>query len=673
MRYTVWDVEMQHVFRESGLTRQQRSLLEGLLRSMEPGAQLSDHVTVANSAYLAVVRAQEGLAGNVHGQPVLSLTERLISTSLADVNAAEPAYVVGGASDLDAARNTLGEAQRELKKTTTKQEKIGWAERLEESAELIAAAVRGWVGALWQGQVLSPEVLATVVAEMAVSVSLAGRDGRALRGDLVALLAGGCPEPDALKAILWPHPQTYRVSMLVEGPQKLENIELLLPGAKQPAIRGIARGPRSMEVQSVQAILTSGEGGRRPATVVHLPVDAPDAYAAIRYGRRQLSEALDQYAAAARLVDFSIGPRSVVTDSSDARIQADPFAVSTKNAQPLTTHWPTALRPALRSAHLASRADAPMTATVLAWSALDSMNVTTGQLDKLAKACTLQTVRQQLISVFTTITSSTNACLEHARWQLSEADRVLVKKYRAVERTRGQLTDAGRKRNAELEVAADEARRHQEECEAHLARVEADLRPLYDLVRRDLLHAEFSAELSSLTARGLRINEWLDVLLPPLPTTSPEVRAIQAAIGALGVTAGGLAADVLDVWRARLASPQRFKEWLRSQQDHYHALLAWLYATRNLAIHTGRFTGPADTVTAEAACGLLDLILEFLGNWHQEEQALKLPGSDAMVIFAELACRKDELDTALASPSATCHPLQVETITAPTGSAWHRV
>jgi hypothetical protein len=97
-----------------------------------------------------------------------------------------------------------------------------------------------------------------------------------------------------------------------------------------------------------------------------------------------------------------------------------------------------------------------------------------------------------------------------------------------------------------------------------------------------------------------------------------------------------------------------------------------MYASRNLAIHTGRFAVPADVLTAQAGRGIVDIVLEFLGHWYQDQRRQGVPDSDARAILKELADRKDVLENHLRN-ATSCHPLNVFTITAPDSDSWHRV
>ncbi|ALV30709.1 hypothetical protein [Streptomyces sp. CdTB01] len=677
MRYTVWDRHSVHAFQRAGLTQQQRSLLEGLLRALEHGAYFSDHVSAANSAFLAVTRASEGLAGNAVGQPRLSLTRTLLRTSLAGITAAGAAFAVGGAADLAAARAVVQDAERRLDRRTTVQTKQLWVHQLQAHARSLESAVRDWVTPLWEGPSLSAEVLAQARAELAVAVALTGRDGRMLQEELLRVLSRGKPGAAALSALLWPTPSDYRVAVLVEGTQQLERLELLLPTARQwpvtgsvPYRDGYAPAGRG-GVQSVRDAVTLANQARRPGTVVEVRVSAADAATALRHGRRQISEALDQYAAAQRLVDFSLSSRSLVTDKDGVRYAGDPLVTSVRSARPLTSHWPAALRPALRSAHLAAQADAPMTSAALAWSAFDSLGLESSELDVLARACALQTLRQQVVSLYHVLTESALARLKHARWELSEAERALGIAERAVQRTREHTSKPVQDRSVELQRRAEQQRAHAQQCAQAASQLEAQLLPLVADLQHYLLGRDLSAQPLQLTSRLLNLDAWQDLLLPLEPDADAALIAAHEAATRFAAVAGGLAADNLALWRARLATPGALAAWLNDQEGIFQGLLAWLYATRNLAFHSGQFTGTADTLTAHAARSVVDMTLEFLGNWHQTQEQRGQQGSDALTVLRELARRKDDLVHQLGRASS-CRAVNILNITAVDSNAFDR-
>src|SRR6266852_1576368 len=81
------------MYDRAGLTHQQRTLVEGLLRSLEAGTYLSEHVASANSVVLALTRAHHALDGHARvNQPQIGLTRAVLSRALSDVVSGVPAY-----------------------------------------------------------------------------------------------------------------------------------------------------------------------------------------------------------------------------------------------------------------------------------------------------------------------------------------------------------------------------------------------------------------------------------------------------------------------------------------------------------------------------------------------------------------------------------------------------
>ncbi|WP_144065727.1 hypothetical protein [Lentzea albidocapillata] len=171
------------------------------------------------------------------------------------------------------------------------------------------------------------------------------------------------------------------------------------------------------------------------------------------------------------------------------------------------------------------------------------------------------------------------------------------------------------------------------------------------------------------------VDAWLEVLIQH---NRPDARleAAQKAITALAESEGGLVQDLTELWRARLADSKVLAGWLREQEDTAAALLEWLYVTRNLAFHAGRFASPADTLTAHAGQAVADLTLEFLGNWRTvERRAQKERGSrqetSAVEIYRRLAQRQDQLVARL-KRAGSVRRLSVEDISGPDEKWWSR-
>lgn len=171
------------------------------------------------------------------------------------------------------------------------------------------------------------------------------------------------------------------------------------------------------------------------------------------------------------------------------------------------------------------------------------------------------------------------------------------------------------------------------------------------------------------------VDAWLEVLIVH-NRPNADLDDAQKSITALAESEGGLVQDLTELWRARLADSKVLAGWLREQEDTAAALLEWLYVTRNLAFHAGRFASPADTLTAHAGQAVADLTLEFLGNWRTVERRAQegqrgRQETSAVEIYRRLAQREDQLVARL-KRTGSVRRLSVEDISGPDEKWWSR-
>lgn len=392
------------------------------------------------------------------------------------------------------------------------------------------------------------------------------------------------------------------------------------------------------------------------------PVRAADTHTALRRGRRKLGEVLDQYAAGQRLNRLSVHPLMFATDSSAHVIHDDTHSKTTKAAQPLTTHWPASLGAALRAAHLAQQVDAPMTTAGLVCSAVESVGMKSDRLDTLAKACALHATRQQFLGLWHVVLLSAQATVRHAAWRHHEYERKAARAARSIAKIGNSAASAARR-------AAEELRAHHADLLRQAARARDNHTALAEEVGRLLGSVEAivlkggAAHATSGDSRTVVLNRWFDVLVPPAGASGDLLSAHQALARLVAVT-DGLAAEQVAAWQRRLSHPADFAAWLHDQQNTVHSLLTWIYAMRNAAFHQGVFAKPADEVTAQAALGLIDTVLEFLGHWSQVEVEAGLPVTRPRHVLEQLADRQTDLQARLNTDS-TSHPLDLDHISAP--------
>jgi hypothetical protein len=680
VRYTVWAPNALDALDRAGFTQQQRAFVDGLLRALEPGTYLTEHVVGANSAVLALIRAYHALDGHVRqNQPRWELTTTVLAQALEDVKTAGPAYSVSptGAQIITRAQQvltTVVTAMRPGGPQPSHTDKENFARQIDALVPDAQAAARAAVEVLWGSPELPEGVANRIRGEAAVLVTLRGRDGIALRTALNKRLKHQGPlDAVGLTDVLWPVKRPYQVLVIVSGAQTLEHLDLLLDGARQspfPAQGLPADFAGSPPLRSL--VLAARPSGER-AVLVQVNELAADAQTAIDSGRRRVTETLDRYAAGQRLVDLRLSPRSVATNSDGVSVAFDVLVGGGRVARPLTAHRNEFLRPAMRMANLAKQVEAPVATVALSWSAIESLRLNKDDFELIAKACALQSLRQQMLSTYKSITDSANARLRQAQWRVERSLKLLDQAERGhATASRGQ-SPASKHAATVLAEKASNLRAASADTESQRQLLISELMSHVDVVRRVLLGGGVPGQPLSMTSWKMKdLNLFLDSLLPPRATDSADQRQLRTAVAELAQAGGGLAAELFVTWQARLANPMVLLSWLDEQQHFFHGLLSWMYAARNLAFHAGQFTVPADVLTAQASRSLVDMVLEFLGNWHKDEHSRNEQDSEARDILEDLAARKEALTAALAN-AQSCHPLNVDSVTAPGGGCWDRL
>ncbi|WP_405008548.1 hypothetical protein OHV13_34485 [Kitasatospora purpeofusca] len=644
-----------------------------LLRALEAGSPLTHHAAGLGSTVLALTRAHQAVLSYADTkQPHFKLVKLLVHSSILDVQAARDAYrmTTAGTTAIANAEAALASAHSIIGPNTDAGDARSAAAAIERQIAPATAAVGELVDLLWMGSPV-PEPAATQAStEIAVLTALHNRDGLRLHTDLLGALRRGAMTAAALKDLLWPAVIAFRVVFSVHGARTLRHLDQLLPGARQwPISKGLLAGlPSSREMRTMVSAAQSVKG---TGVFVLVPVSACDSESAARMARRYLNETLDQYVAGQRLLRLALGDRSVVF-TPKAAIGSDIRTGGAKQARPLTMSWSTSLRPALRMANLATSLDAPLASTALCWSALNSIGVeTVDHRRQVARAVALHSVRQQVVFLFKTIANEATALLEHADWLVDQRAAKLKVTERALGRT--EQSPSPRARGAATRLAVEATQQRSDIEAAHVLRdaLHRRLQAAVQTVQQTLLGGSVPGHPRQLSSWQLDLNDFLDALLPLTESTPEGVRANHHAIRVLAQHEDGLARAHLESWATRLGSPEALKKWIERQEQIYLALLTWMYAMRNMAIHSGTFTAVADELTAHAARTLVDMVLEIIGNWHAGEHAAGNPERDALEVVGELADRQQDLIGALGA-ATSCRPLNVATITGPGSDAWHR-
>jgi hypothetical protein len=284
----------------------------------------------------------------------------------------------------------------------------------------------------------------------------------------------------------------------------------------------------------------------------------------------------------------------------------------------------------------------------------------------LAKACALQSLRLELVSLHTVVLSGARARLKARRITADMA----LRRVKGYEHAQGQAgagtTPASVQamlRNARL---ADQAR---QQADQKVAVYAAALREQQEHEGR------LRAQVPVLSGRNQKeylpdVAPWLDVLKPARPADPALLADARNALDSLARTAGGTVHDQLRLWQRRLSDPALLAGHLKNRAEVFTGTLHWLYATRNLAFHKGQFAGPADELSAHAGRAVVDMTLEFLGNWRSLEHTAGCSPAEAPAVYRELAARYTKLSNKLAAPQATCHPLRIDHLTGPQATWW---
>ena len=212
-----------------------------------------------------------------------------------------------------------------------------------------------------------------------------------------------------------------------------------------------------------------------------------------------------------------------------------------------------------------------MAAAALAWSSVEAANLEAGPL---SAALALQTLRHRLVhchaDVIASVSASERALRTVAKANASKARSLsaVVERFNADHPARADVA-------ARLQLAEVEAARARDRLERHSSVV----RDALTVIRA---HVNW-------TGRGhlLDLNTWIDLLRPERPPDPQTVRAARTALTSLLPELTPAAAAQVRLWRARFSRPSSGAQWLANTRTLYTQELDWLYATRNLTIHTG--------------------------------------------------------------------------------------
>lgn len=523
--------------------------------------------------------------------------------------------------------------------------------------------VREDVAAYWDSaRTRAPDVRG-VSREAAVLLLASDRHEGGIRRSIERFLHYSGHSGEELVEALFTARRRHRVACVVDGTEELRHLSDLRPDAKQfrLGVEVSGWGLVNDRLEAFAARMDKARPGgphQRPACLVSVDIDAPDWEAAASIGRRIVSEMLDHYVAGHRLVDLTLRADVLVNDIQRRGAQwrsNSPKAV--REAYPLSKEWPASLSEAMRMAHIARTTDSPMAAAALSWSSIEAAGLST---NRLSGALALQTFRHRLVQSHGEVVTSLGATAKANDIAATAASR----KAEALRRTTQGLP-AGHPGRAEVVEKLFEAEAIATGARDRRDRHRQAVTALLDVIRAHV----------TWTDRGYLVNldTWVDLLRPARASDADTARDARTALSGLLPELSPAAAELVDLWRARFARPSRCARWLEDMKRRYEWELNWLYATRNLTVHSGQLTVHGDVQLASVASGLADLTLEFLGSWYAIA-ALNKPqsASDSPV---QVTATLDDRCLALVDHLRARHALSrmhAEHLTSCTSNGWDR-
>jgi hypothetical protein len=658
---------------KAGLGDGQRALLEAVLAASDPGVVLTRHVSSEPTGVAAVARAHSALEsrarpGRVKPQPYADHALGLVKAALEElkvvrlhVSAGRLDGAVGALGSIEAAGtaglNSAADCQAKAVRVRVMR------------ADVRAAVVDGFAEA-WRGPV-AEDTGQRLALEMAALCIMEGRQHYLLSAEVRTALSRGSLEADQLLKVLLPVERDFRVAVVVEGTSSLESLGGLMDQActamgSSPGepLAGWGRGASDLKKLADMARKASNarrewsrdQGGGQ--VLLTFSVRARDLGGAALLGRRRASELLDQYVAGQRTAEIRLRPETLAYDpGSDRTLRLAVPSLGTRPVRPLTTGWPSALRESLRTAHIARVIEAPTTAAGLCWAALEALDVKPkSTTNKLARALSLQAARQQVVDL-------------HQRTRTAVAAEVTAA--RAAHRDAQVMADGleATARGATGDPAAAVAQKATAARAAELDRRAALEEALKAEAHRAVLDAWTGVGDDGLLRKPDR---WLDAFAPPADAEPALCMAAEALASLIGFLSGETAAR-LRCWRAMLTEPTSLAAWIEETANRFERSLDWLYVIRNTALHDGRFVSATDLLDVHAGHALVDLTLEFLGNWYQHETK-GAPGQAALPainVIARLAARQEEVLGKLRG--GTREGWHVARLTSPTSTGWDRL
>jgi hypothetical protein len=530
------------------------------------------------------------------------------------------------------------------------------------------AGVDGIVSALWSAAWRAPfrigantSLFDEAVRQVAGRMALTGRDAQFLVEDLKNRLRRGANAVSILD-ILIPNPTSFQVACVVDGVSSLRDFDSYVSGARTVSLRGDPPTGWGSSTKRLMKFFSSIQAERQ-ACLVLIQIDASDKGTAAMQGRRIVEESLDQYVMSGRLLDARLGDRVLVgtlTGNSTAEISSR--GPGAQRAYALTSSWPDGLRESMRMAHLARSTESPLTRAALAWVAFEACNIKQSKINDLAAALALQAFRNQIVNSYEDLRDTVKTERLHRVQRASACEGALA----ARQKSRNRATAVG-VANLDDKVAASQ-------YALDVARADLDQ---FDLN----IGAEFAAVeicLGPRTADGRYLkdpNNWLTLLSSPLPGESHVISSGRSSLGKIEKISTWPALTRISGWRNTCSRPAGCADVIDDLSGRFAASLTMLYAIRNLAFHGGVFSHHGDALLGNSGLSLVDLTMEFLGNWNSVERRVNAgmgsASSSPLQVIELLAQRKTNLVTTLRQ-ARTLDKLNITYLTGPVSNGLDR-
>ena len=508
---------------------------------------------------------------------------------------------------------------------------------------------------------------------LASLIDLRGRHAASLELSIASAARSSGRSADSIYRCLSPETSLFQVVVVVEGTTALEGLGRLIPVRHDPQLiplhatgqngkGGVARfpvttaffrGPPEKLLDFVRQYARD-----RRSCLVSLILEATDAPTAGALGRREVLNVLDQYMAGDRLTDLRLWDQTLVNQPSTGRmLRLDLVGAATHRSYPLVNAWPEQLRGALHTSHLLRRTEAPMARAALAWVTLEAAGIEKDTISSLARALSLQCLRQELISAHDVLVRAVAAKRQLRRLRLNAA-KADLHRFRITYRRATQIEQRDAAHAAAISAARD-------------AIAERVLLRLHDIGPTQWLR-EIEAFLD-VNDRGQMTdaNRWLLLLLPKQSHESPDVGRARGFLQRLMEPDLPALIREVSTWSGRLSRPPSTADWLDRRESELEAFIHALRASRNQALHAGVFAVEGDRLLSDGAASLIDMTLEFLGNWYRQRRGTS-SAEEPVDIVNELAARFAVVRDYLTGASDTDNRINLALLTSPLSDGMDR-